>query len=139
MKRLAVALVAIALSALALILAGYALPHGALNPSGAEIWRDLARRSALAPDTATVGETFPGYEVVTWYSIAAPAKTPQALVNKLNGEIVRVLSQPDRVARLAAQGHDARPGTPEDMVAYTRSEIAKFSKLVKLAGVKASE
>jgi tripartite-type tricarboxylate transporter receptor subunit TctC len=96
-------------------------------------------RSALAPDTPTVGETFPGYEVVTWYSIAAPAKTPQSLVNKLNGEIVRVLSQPDRVARLAAQGHEARPTTPEDMVAYTRSEIAKFSKLVKLAGVKASE
>ena len=95
-----------------------------------------ARRSALAPDTATVGETFPGYEVVTWYSIAAPAKTPQALVNKLNGEIVRVLSQPDRVARLAAQGHDARPGTPEDMVAYTRSEIAKFSKIIKAAGVR---
>ena len=97
------------------------------------------RRSPLTPDTPAASESYPGYEVVTWYSIAAPAQTPRALITKLNNEIARALAQPEMIARLAAQGHEARASTPEEMQAYTRAEIAKFRQLVKVAGVKAVE
>jgi tripartite-type tricarboxylate transporter receptor subunit TctC len=94
------------------------------------------KRSPLVPDMPTLAETFPGFEVVTWYSIAAPAKTPRTLVMKLNGEIGRVLANPDTISRLTAGGHTPTPSTPEAMQEYTRSEIAKFEKLIKAAGVR---
>ena len=94
------------------------------------------KRSPLAPDTPTLSETWPGYEVVTWYSIAAPAKTPRALVMQLNSAIGKALASADTVARLTAGGHTPAPSTPEAMLDYTRSEIAKFEKLIKAAGVR---
>jgi tripartite-type tricarboxylate transporter receptor subunit TctC len=95
-----------------------------------------ASRSPLVPDAPTLSETWPGFEVVTWYSIVAPAKTPRALVMRLNGEIVRALASADTIARLTAAGHTPAPSTPEAMLEYTRSEIAKFEKLIKAAGVR---
>jgi tripartite-type tricarboxylate transporter receptor subunit TctC len=95
-----------------------------------------ASRSTLVPDTPTLTETWPGFEVVTWYSIVAPAKTPRALVMKLNGEIAKALAGSDTIARLTAAGHIPAPSTPEAMLDYTRSEIAKFDKLIKAAGMR---
>jgi len=95
-----------------------------------------AKRSALAPETPTLNETFSGYEVVTWYSIVGPAKLPPAIVAQLNADIGRALASPEIIARLSSQGHDPHPSTPEAMREYTRSEIAKFAKLIKAAGVK---
>ncbi|MGZ5094222.1 MAG: Bug family tripartite tricarboxylate transporter substrate binding protein [Burkholderiales bacterium] len=95
------------------------------------------KRSPLIPDTPTLSETYPGVEVVTWYSILAPAKTPRDIVLKLNAEIARALASRDLVDRLVQQGHEPRPSTPEEMRDYTRAEIAKWGKVIKAAGMKA--
>ncbi len=96
-----------------------------------------AARSPLIPDTPTIAETYPGFEVVTWYSIAAPARTPRALVLKLNGEIARALANPDMIARFSGLGLDPHPTTPDEMADYLKSEIAKWGKVIRAAGVKA--
>jgi tripartite-type tricarboxylate transporter receptor subunit TctC len=93
-------------------------------------------RSPLIPNTPTIAETYPGFEVVTWYGIVAPAKTPRALVLKLHGEIARSVASPDLIARFSGLGLDPNPCTPEYMAAYLKSEIEKWGKVIKVAGVK---
>jgi tripartite-type tricarboxylate transporter receptor subunit TctC len=94
-------------------------------------------RSPLIPNTPTLAETYPGFEVVTWYGIVAPAKTPRALVLKLSGEIARAAASPDLIARFSGLGLDPNPCTPEQMSAYLKSEIDKWGKVIRVAGVKA--
>ena len=93
-------------------------------------------RSQLTPDTPVLAETWPGYEVVTWYGIVGPAKMPRTLVARLNEGVRNALTNADTVARFQAAGNTPAPSTPEAMVEYTRSEMAKFSKIIKAAGVK---
>jgi tripartite-type tricarboxylate transporter receptor subunit TctC len=93
-------------------------------------------RSPLTPDTPVLAETWPGYEVVTWYSIVGPAKMPRPLVMRLNEGVRNALTHADTVARFQAAGNTPAPSTPEAMVEYTRSEMAKFSKIIKAAGVR---
>ena len=94
------------------------------------------KRSPLLPDTPTVAETYPGVEVVTWYSILAPAKTPRNVVLRLNAEITRALESRDMIDRLVMQGHEPHPSTPEEMRDYTQRELVKWGKIIKAAGVK---
>ena len=94
-------------------------------------------RSPLIPNTPTIAETYPGFEVVTWYGIVAPAKTPRSLVLKLNSEIARAVASPDLIARFSGLGLDPHPGTPDEMGAYLKSEIDKWGKVIRAAGVKA--
>lgn len=89
------------------------------------------RRSALTPDAPTVAETYPGLEVVTWYSLLAPAKTPRALVLKLNAEIVRALESREMIDRLVMQGHEPHPSSPEQMRDYTQRELEKWGRILK--------
>jgi len=93
------------------------------------------RRSPLIPDTPTVAETYPGVEVVTWYSVLGPAKTPPEIVAKLNAEIKRALGSRDASDRLVQQGHEPHPSTPEYMREYIKSELGKWGKIIKTAGV----
>jgi tripartite-type tricarboxylate transporter receptor subunit TctC len=90
-----------------------------------------SKRSPLLPDTPTVSETYPGIEVVTWYSISAPAKTPRDIVLKLNAEIARSLENREMIERLVVQGHEPHPSTPEQMRDYTQRELAKWGKIIK--------
>ena len=94
------------------------------------------KRSPLTPDTPILAETWPGFEVVTWYSIVAPAKTPRALVMRLNEGLRTALANPDTVARLQAAGNTPAPSTPAAMVDYTHNEMAKFRKIIQAAGVR---
>lgn len=94
------------------------------------------KRSPLVPETPTVAETYPGVEVVTWYSISAPAKTPRDIVLKLNAEVTRALQSRDMIDRLVSQGHEPYPSTPDQMRDYTRRELDKWGKIIKAAGVK---
>ena len=94
------------------------------------------KRSPLLPDTPTVAETYPGVEVVTWYSILTPAKTPRDIVLRLNAEITRALEGREMIDRLVAQGHEPHPSTPEHMRDYIRRELEKWGKIIKVAGVK---
>lgn len=94
-----------------------------------------AKRTPLAPDIPTIGEAgVPGYEVVGWYGMAAPAKTPKAVVERLNGTINRVL--PDLRERYANLGMDLGGGTPEEFGAFLKSEREKWARVVKLSGAK---
>lgn len=96
-----------------------------------------AKRSALVPDLPTIAEAgLPGFEANNWNGFLVPAKTPRPIINRLNKEIASALSQPDIKEFLFKQGLDAAPGTPEEFGAYIRSEMTKWAKVIKAAGVK---
>jgi len=96
-------------------------------------------RSKVLPDLPTVAETLPGFQAVTWYALLAPRATPPVIVAKLNAAAVKVLSDPTLAQRLAREGLDASPGTPQELSAYMRAESERFTRLIKLAGVKAGQ
>lgn len=97
-----------------------------------------AKRAPAAPELPTMMEAgVPGYEVMQWYGILAPAKVPAAIIDKLSKEIARGLHEPDVKPRLAADGSDAVGNTPAEFGAHIRSEVAKWAKLVKQLGLKA--
>ena len=96
-----------------------------------------AKRSPAAPDIPTVAESgVPGYEVSNWFGVAAPAKTPRAIVDRLNSEIVRALQSPDLRERLTGLGAEPVGNTPEQYTAFIHDEIAKWAKVIKSAGIK---
>jgi tripartite-type tricarboxylate transporter receptor subunit TctC len=95
------------------------------------------RRSVAAPDIATITESgVPGYEVTNWFGVAAPAKTPRAIVERLNREFVRALNSPELRNRLMGLGAEPVGNTPEQYQAFVQNEIAKWDKVIKAAGIK---
>jgi tripartite-type tricarboxylate transporter receptor subunit TctC len=93
------------------------------------------KRTPVAPEIPTISESgVPGYEVVGWYGMAAPAKTPKPVVAKLNTAMNRVL--PEMRERYFALGMDLAGGTPEEFGAFLRSEKDKWAKVVKISGAK---
>jgi tripartite-type tricarboxylate transporter receptor subunit TctC len=97
----------------------------------------LSRVAAL-PDVPTVTEAgFPRFEERSWVGYFAPAKTPAAIVKKLNGEINPILDLADVRARLDAMGLETKPGSPEAFAAYLKAEVAKWAKIVKTTGITA--
>jgi len=95
------------------------------------------KRSAILPDVPTVAEAgLSGYVFDPWFGILAPAKTPKAQLDKLSGEIARIVELPDVKERLRALGADPAPTTPEGFDAHVRAEVAKFEKIVRDAGIK---
>ncbi|MGZ5119697.1 MAG: Bug family tripartite tricarboxylate transporter substrate binding protein, partial [Burkholderiales bacterium] len=83
-----------------------------------------------------LAETVPGYEAEAWYGLLAPAKTSPAIVSKLHEEIVKALRTTDLSDRLKAQGLDPVGSTPQEFLSYMQRDIAKWTKVVKAAGVK---
>jgi len=97
----------------------------------------LTRVPAL-PDLPTVTEAgFPGFEERSWVGYFAPAKTPDAIVNKLNGEINAILGLADVKGRLDAMGLETRPGSPAAFAAYLKSEVARWAKIIRTIGITA--
>jgi tripartite-type tricarboxylate transporter receptor subunit TctC len=97
-----------------------------------------AKRSPLAPDVPTIAEAgVPGYEAYSWAGVVAPAGTPAPIVAKLNADITKALSQPDVKKRLFEEGAEAMPTTPEQFGKMLKAEIAKWTKVVKDANIKA--
>jgi tripartite-type tricarboxylate transporter receptor subunit TctC len=95
-----------------------------------------SKRSPVAPELPTMMEAgVKGYESATWYGVLAPAKTPPAIVKKLNAEIVAVLKQPEVRDRIAKDGAEPVGSTPEEFGAYMRSEIAKWGKVIRAAKI----
>ena len=95
-------------------------------------------RSPAAPDIPTLDEQgYKGFEFSTWYAISAPAGTPADIVAKLNTEIVRIVRQPDLRDRLAAEGSVVVGDSSEEFTAFVKTEIARWGKVVKQAGIKA--
>jgi tripartite-type tricarboxylate transporter receptor subunit TctC len=96
-----------------------------------------ATRMDAAPDIPTVAESgLPGFDVGIWFGVQAPAGTPDQIVHQLAGEIRRILEQPDMRASLAAQGATPRPEDPATFAARIRADIAKWTRLIKEAGLR---
>ena len=96
------------------------------------------KRSPFLPELPTIAESgYPGFEAVGWIGIVAPAKTPEAVLDKLNAEIVRMLQQPDVKQRLDALAFTPVGGTRTEFAAFIKSEIAKWGKAVRESGAKA--
>jgi tripartite-type tricarboxylate transporter receptor subunit TctC len=79
-----------------------------------------------------------GYESATWYAVLAPANTPKNIVNKLNADIVAITKQPDVHDRLSKEGADPVGSSPQELRAYIKSEIDKWSKVVRAAKIQAN-
>lgn len=95
-------------------------------------------RVAALPDVPTVTEAgFPGFEERSWVGYFAPAKTPAAIVIKLNAEINPILGVPDVKSRLDSMGLETKPGSPEAFAAYLKSEVTKWAKIIKTTGITA--
>lgn len=97
-----------------------------------------AKRLPSLPDIPTIAETgVPGYEAYSWVGIVAPAKTPKAIVTRLNQEIVDILKQKDVAEKLNQQGALPVGDTPEQFGAYIKAEIDKWGAVVRAANIKA--
>jgi len=97
-----------------------------------------AQRSPATPAVPTIAESgFPGFEATAWYGVLAPARTPKPIVNRLHDEIVRALALPDVKERLNNVGFDLVGGTPEAFGAYIKTEIKKWTKVVRAAKIRA--
>jgi tripartite-type tricarboxylate transporter receptor subunit TctC len=97
-------------------------------------------RSSVMPDVPTIAEAgVPGYEATIWLGIMAPAGTPKAVVDKLNGEITKVLALPDLKAQWAQQGAQSLSMTPAEFEAYLRKDIEKWANVIQTAGIKVQQ
>ena len=89
------------------------------------------------PEIPTVSESgLPGFEVVAWFGMFAPGKTPQPIVKKLNGEVVGILGMPDVREKMSGQGLIPGGNTPEELGVFLKTEIGKWSKLIKEANIR---
>jgi tripartite-type tricarboxylate transporter receptor subunit TctC len=77
-----------------------------------------------------------GFQADGWNGLSAPARTPKEVVNKINADVVRVLRMPDVLEKFRSEGAEPAAMTPEQFGAFFRNEIAKWGKVIKLAGVK---
>lgn len=93
------------------------------------------KRSPMTPNVPTVHESgVPNYEVTGWYGLFVPAGTPPDIINRLHGEAVKAIRQPDVQERLTQQGAELVGNTPQQFAAYVKAETAKWAKVVKASG-----
>ena len=96
------------------------------------------QRAAVAPEVPTIAESgIAGFDVIAWYNLFAPARTPKPIVNKLNAEINRILQQPDTRTRFLGLGVEPMSGSPEALGDYLQFEIKRWAKLIKDADIRA--
>ena len=96
-----------------------------------------SKRMALLPNVGTVAEAgLPGFEATAWIGMVMPAGTPREIVARLNGEIAAILNRPEIKARFNNDGSDVIASTPEAFGAHINSELQKWSKVIKDAGIK---
>ncbi len=106
---------------------------GRLRPLGIT----SAARSAVAPEIPTVAESgLPGFESVQWYGMLAPAKTPKEIITRLHLEVTRILQQPETRERFAGDGADPVGNTPDEFARFIQSELVKWAKVARAAGIK---
>ncbi len=93
------------------------------------------KRSSAATDIPTVADTLPGFEAISWYGVVAPKGTPQGVVDGLQRAIEKGVQSPDVKTRLASEGSDGVGSTPQQFGGFLRSEMARFAKVIKEAGI----
>ena len=94
-----------------------------------------AKRSPLAADVPAIAEELPGYELIAWFALVAPAGTPAPVISRLHDVTAKSLAKPDVKARFDALGTDVAPMNPEQLGGFIKSETAKFARLAKEAGI----
>lgn len=95
-----------------------------------------AKRARALPDVPTAAEQgLTGYDVSTWHAILAPAKTPAPVIARLNKELVAALNLPETQEKLSSEGGEVTPTTPDEAAAFIRSEVVKWSKLLRDANI----
>ena len=94
-------------------------------------------RSPVLKSVPTLAESgFPGFDMVSWQALVAPAGTPRAVVDRLNAEVAKVLKTPEMKEKMTGLGTDIVANSPEQFAQYLREETAKWSKIVRDAGIK---
>ena len=97
-----------------------------------------AKRSASFPDLPTVAEAgVPGFDAITWHGVVVPARTPQAVITRLNSEFNKVLQTADMRERLLTLGSEVIGGEPKQLTEYMRVEIPRWAKVIKESGARA--
>ena len=94
-----------------------------------------ANRVNIAPDLPTVAESLPGFSVTSWYGLLSPARTPQAVVEKLNRVAATVLNKPEILERLAMDGAEKGGGSPAQFEKHIRTEVKMYAEAVKVANI----
>jgi tripartite-type tricarboxylate transporter receptor subunit TctC len=94
-----------------------------------------AKKSALAPELPAIAEELPGYEIIAWFGLVAPAKTPEPVVQRLNDVLMKALARPDVKEKFGTIGADVQPMNPAEFAKFIQAEVANWAKLVKLAGI----
>lgn len=96
-----------------------------------------AKRTSAAPDVPTMAEAgLPGYAFTSWFGVLAPARTPPAIIQKLNAEIVKALRSPEVSMSLSAQGAELIASTPDEFKSFLKSETVKWRRVIHAAGIK---
>jgi tripartite-type tricarboxylate transporter receptor subunit TctC len=95
-----------------------------------------AMRAAAAPQIPTIGESLPGYEVSPWFGLVGPAGLPREIVSKLNQTVAAALKSPDAAQKLKTFAFDAIADSPEHFGATIKSDIAKYTKIIRSAGIR---
>ena len=97
------------------------------------------KRAQSLPEVPTISEAgLPGFEVISWYGLLAPAATPTDIVQRLNGELNRALQEPGSADRLKATGMDPMHTTPAEFDSFLKRELAKWNEVIKAMGVRAN-
>jgi tripartite-type tricarboxylate transporter receptor subunit TctC len=94
-----------------------------------------AKRSPLAPELPAIAEELPGYELIAWFALVAPAGAPALVIARAHEVIAKSLAKPEVKARFDALGTDVAPLNPEQLGGFIKSEIAKFARLAREAGI----
>jgi tripartite-type tricarboxylate transporter receptor subunit TctC len=87
------------------------------------------------PDVPTVAETLPGYEVATWYGLAAPAGTPAPVIAQLNAAVIKTLANEETIKNLETAGLDPKSSRPGQFADFIKAEISKWSQVAKAANI----
>jgi tripartite-type tricarboxylate transporter receptor subunit TctC len=132
------ALVAVLAGEMQALFATYAVSRGHIAAGRVRaLGVSTARRPAVIPSIPTIAEAgVPGYDSGAWYAYVAPAKTPRVIVAQLNREIVRALNHPEYRKMLFASAIEPIGSSPDELARYIKSEIVKWAKVIKGAGVR---
>jgi tripartite-type tricarboxylate transporter receptor subunit TctC len=97
-----------------------------------------AKRARMMPDVPTIAESgVAGYENTSWHGMLAPAKVSPQIISRLNAEFVKILAQPQVQEKLLSEGGDITPSSPSEFAAFLKSEVVKWAKVIKQAGITA--
>ena len=94
------------------------------------------KRNPLVPDWPTVSETYPGFDVIGWHTIVAPANTPRDIRNKLYEAAAKALAKKETIDALASMGVTPGVMNPDELAAFIPAEVKRWGEMIKEAGIK---